>query len=213
MAGARRGVMRILMRKFRGQYAYPAGMEPHVVGDTEAQRPSRLWVVLLVLAVAIAVAVLVYLLPRRHGAVQDRSVTDMIVDRVQDINGLRYMAGSTFFATTSNKAMPMARDGRIDIYALLETSDNTRDELVQFCFSARAGKGPSRAEFDAGDYTNFPYQRRRGAPDLKTPEGALIVWEREPRNGERLVALANGAVQTWDEERMQRFFRENPGQE
>lgn len=188
-------------------------MGPHVVGDTEAQRPSRLWVVPLVLAVAIAVAVLVFLLPWRRGAAEGRTATDVIVDKVQDINGLRHMAGAAFFATTSDKAMPMARDGRIDIYALLKTLVNPRDELVQFCFSARAGKGPSRAEFEAGDYTNFPYQRRRGWPDLKPVQGALVVWEREPRNGERLVALSNGAVQTWDEERMQRFFRENPGQE
>ena len=180
--------------------------------DVGATKARRLWITLLVVALASAVAVPVYLLPWRRGAAEGRTATDVIVDKVQDINGLRHMAGAALFATTLDKAMPMARDGRIDIYAMLKALDNPRDELVQFCFSARAGKGPSRAEFEAGDYTNFPYQRRRG-PDLKTPEVALIVWEREPRSGERLVALYDGAALTWDEARMQRFFRENPGQE
>ena len=135
------------------------------------------------------------------------------MDTVQDVNGLWHMAAASYLATTGGKAMPLARDGRIDLYAILKPLDNPRAELVRFCFSTRAGRGPSSAEFEAGDYTNFPYQRRGGAPDLKTPPGALLVWEREPRNGERLVALSDGPVLTWDEEKMQRFFRENPGQE
>lgn len=133
-----------------------------------------------------------------------------MVDKLEDMNGLRSMAAAFYFESMDGHAAPLAPDGRVDIYTMLKgLDDTTRDELVRFCFSARAGKGPSTAEFEAGDYTNFPYQRRRGALAGFAP----VAWEREPRGGERLVAVSDGSFRVWDEARMQQFFRDNPGQE
>jgi hypothetical protein len=165
----------------------------------------------LVAALAVATGAVVYGPALWRGGT--KSAADKATDRIRDMLGLRAIAAAAAFATMGGRPMPLARDGRVDVYAMLRSLGKPRDELVRFCFGAGAGRGPSRAEFDAGDYSNFPYQRRRGSPDPGSAEGAPVAWDREPRDGERLVALSDGAVLTWPEEAMQRYFRENPGQE
>lgn len=140
-----------------------------------------------------------------------RSIASWLGSRT--MNGLRAVAAGFFFATMDGRDPPLAPDGRVDVYALLRPLDNPRDEIVRFCFSARAGKGPSAAEFEAGDYTNFPYQRRRGGAARGAGVTALVAWERQPTDGKRLVALADGGVLLQDEDVVQQFFRGNPGQE
>lgn len=128
---------------------------------------------------------------------------------VEDTATLRGLAGALIRARS-----PLAPDGRLDVYGALESRD------ARACRSSRAGAGPTLREIEARDYTNFPWQRRRGAFD---PEGAPvpILWERSPMEAHagglcRIVAYSDGSVRVLvgdEDEAMLEFFRRNPGQE
>lgn len=108
------------------------------------------------------------------------------------------------------RILPLAADGRVDVYAVLLHERNATEEIRRLCTSARSGEGPSTAEIDAGDYRHFPYQRHRGQPDDRE---TLLLWDRAPTNGERLVARSDGTVFTVSEATIQDFFAAHPGQE
>jgi len=104
---------------------------------------------------------------------------------------------------------PLAPDGRLDVYAILGRTMSP-EHIREVCTSARSGEGPTADEIEADDYLHFPYQRYRGEPqELDT----LVLWDRAPTDGERLVARWDGTVFTVSEAAMQDFFAANPGQE
>lgn len=116
----------------------------------------------------------------------------------------------------------LAPDGRIDVYRLLIHDGEEREEgidktlIVDLCHGARASKGPTWEEIEAGDYRSFPYQRYRGHPPPDAFAGARgvpILWDRRPSGGKRLAVHSGGAVTAADEAAMQGFFRKHPGQE
>lgn len=132
------------------------------------------------------------------------------VHQLQDTNDLREIAG---FIVSAESDVPIARDGRIDVYAFLRREGVDRQAILDICRSDRTGKGPSWAEVEAGDCTNFPYQRHRGALDPESPVAVPVVWDREATKGQRFAAFSDGSAGSRDEATFREFFRSNPGQE
>jgi hypothetical protein len=83
--------------------------------------------------------------------------------------------------------------------------DHEPDGVVEACH------GPSRDDVAAGDYTNFPYQRRRGrfAPDAEP--AVPILWERS--GAYRYVAFSDGSTRLLTDAEAADLFRNDPGQE
>lgn len=140
--------------------------------------------------------------PGGHGALDD-------INSIKGIAGLLLQEGS-----------PLAADGRLDVYGVLERSGSEAEEVVRHCTSMRFGKGPTAAEIAARDYANFPWQRRKGPFDPAADPPVPILWEREPRKGPngstRLVAYSDSSAQFHfddDDAALREFFRRNPGQE
>ncbi|MFI5401492.1 MAG: hypothetical protein ACHQ1G_00935, partial [Planctomycetota bacterium] len=96
--------------------------------------------------------------------------------RLQDTNDLRNIAGLIII----REDVPLAPDGRIDIYAILRQEKLGMQAIVDICHSSRAGKGPTWEEIEAGDYRNFPYQRHRGVLDRKSYVRVPVVWDLKP---------------------------------
>jgi hypothetical protein len=196
----------------RGPFGYPWGMDegeenPAPPAQT---RPLRGWVLLLIIGASLAVLVPVYILPTWRKIAAGRNRMNTLAAKLEDMNRLRNIAGLCVCKMMDGEDMPLAPDGRVDVYGILVESGA---ETVEACFSARAGKGPTKAECEAGDYTNFPYQRRRGLPDPKGGTHTPLLWERSPIDGERLVGMCDGSVEMCQEEWVRKFFRANPGQE
>lgn len=106
----------------------------------------------------------------------------------------------------------LARDGRLDVYALLRrelaSGRLSKESIAEIC------RGPSWEEIEAGDYTNFPYHRRKRSfsPDADPP--VPVLWEpRGTRKGGRLVAFSGGSVRFCDDAEAEEIFRNDPGQE
>jgi len=139
-----------------------------------------------------------------------------MVQKLEDLNRLRMMAG----LLVSLEDDPLAPDGRIDLYEVLRSEISDREQILEMCRSSRTGKGPTWKEIEAGDYTNFPYQRRRGAVDRKSFVRVPVVWDREPSDRsirdhakQRLVAFSDGSVEFEEEAAFRKFLDGNPGQE
>jgi hypothetical protein len=168
-------------------------------------RLSTMWIVILVVGVLLGVLSATFILPLFVVLVpKGRSAVHML----EDTNDIRQVAG-LFVVAGSN--VPLAPDGRIDVYALLAREKIRQDDILDICQSARARRGPTWAEIEAGDYRNFPYQRYRGVPDRR--ERVPILWDRTPARGERLVAFSDCSALVTPEETMREFFRSHPGQE
>jgi hypothetical protein len=162
-----------------------------------------IWVVVGVFAVVVALRIaglLVVLWPVDMSRAQ----------RIEDQNNLRQIANLVIVA---KKPLPVAQDGRIDVYAILIEAKVPQRDIVAICRSSRAGKGPSWEEIQAGDYRNFPYQRYRGAPDPKVFVRVPLVWDREAAKDGRVAAFTDGSALFTAEAEFQEFFRGNPGQE
>ena len=111
----------------------------------------------------------------------------------------------------------MAADGRIDIYSVLRnewaaTSARTVSDLdiVRICTSARFGKGPTLAEIRAGDYSNFPYIRRRGPWKAGRAREIPLLWDPEPDdNNKRLVGFSSALVWMVSEDELRVLLEES----
>jgi hypothetical protein len=108
---------------------------------------------------------------------------------------------------------PLAADGRLDIYAALLDEPPSLDLVGEVCTDPRTGNGPTLKAIEAGDYTNFPYQRYRGRLG-EDADPVPVLWEpRGTRKGGRLVAFSDGSVSFCSDPEADEIFRRNPGQE
>ena len=145
--------------------------------------------VLLGLGLAIAAAVLVlYLKGHAQGGLQAT---------VTDINRTRNLV-ATFFLTHRKERLPVAADGRIDMYDVFLTSlfARTQEDIDDLYRSERLDFGPTLAEVRAGDYKNFPYQRFKGVPSRGDP----WLWDRRPVRGHRVIAFGASTSVLVDEQ-------------
>ena len=143
--------------------------------------------VLLGLGLAIAAPVLVlYLKGHSQGGLQAT---------LTDLNRTRNLG---FFLTHRKESLPVAADGRIDVYDVFLTSlfARTQEDIDDLYRSARLDFGPTLAEVRAGDYTNFPYQRFKGVPSRGDP----WLWDRRPVRGHRVIAFWASASVLVDEQ-------------
>jgi hypothetical protein len=135
------------------------------------------------------------------------SVGVPVTGLMYDAHRLRCMWGVFVEAA----AMPLAADGRIDVYAVLK--DRVPETVVDLCRCARAGKGPTWDDIAAGDYATFGYQRSRGMFDREAAPHVPVLWDRAPQDGRRLALFSDGWVGLVAEAEVQEFFRNTPGQE
>ena len=107
---------------------------------------------------------------------------------IEDLRALKDLAALTVMC----EQIPM-KDGALDIYGFVRIGDVIQPQYGIFR-SKRLGTGPTDKEIEAGDYTNFPWERYRGDGKLEGPPVPLL-WERKPdKEGKVLVALSDGTV-------------------
>ena len=94
---------------------------------------------------------------------------------IDDINNVRNLAS---YLSLSGDPIPLAADGRIDVYIFVRKGEIEGEDDLQVYVSALTGQGPTLEEMLAGDYTNFPYERYRGEVSPKEP-GVPLLWERQ----------------------------------
>jgi hypothetical protein len=88
---------------------------------------------------------------------------------------------------------PVGEDGHVDPYALLRTEDLSPSDMVMFCASIRQNKAPTLEQIEAGDYSEFPWERHWGPVDADRV--VPLLWENEAdKSGYRIVAFTNGAI-------------------
>ncbi len=102
--------------------------------------------------------------------------------------------------------VPLAPDGKIDVYKALQGSTDDPDLLRSLCSSERKRGGPSYEMIKAGDYSRFPFERARG-PVRRDDADQMLFWDPEPDHyGVRLVAFCGGRVEEWPEAKFQRLL-------
>ena len=132
-------------------------------------------------------------------------VEQLHADRVQDMLSLRALAGLVIVSIQAGQ--PVTRSDALDVYGLVGKAARRRDghDILR---SARSGIGPTDAEVEKGDYTNFPWERYRGTLTTFHGEPVPLLWEKAPGpDGLVLVALSNGAVRAWDQATLDRILR------
>jgi len=173
--------------------------------ETPPEQPSRWWIWLVVTAAALGfvfyVLQPVMVLPRGKQA---------LARQIQDINDLRQIVG---IMLSRNDPAPLAKDGRIDVYRILRREQPDTRQIQDILHSSRADAGPSIAEIEAGDYSNYAYQRHLGPIDPRSSERVPVIWEREPTGGEQVVAYSDGSVRAEPEPVMREWVRAHPEQE
>jgi hypothetical protein len=113
---------------------------------------------------------------------------------IEDQNRLRMIAG--LFVVT--REFP-TRDGFIDPYKFVRDGNITRENFGLFR-SDRLGIGPTDAEIERGDYTNFPWERCRGEAHFGVPVFPLLWERRADRRGGVIVALSDGSAKYCERE-------------
>lgn len=178
----------------------------------QPRRSSTRNIVILVVVIAAAALFVTRILPLLI-VLTPKSQT--VAQRLEDTIDLRNIAALLLVT----EEVPLAPDGRIDVYAILRKEMTDTKEIVDTCTSSRTGKGPNWKEIEAGDYRNFPYQRYKGVRDRKSYVRVPVVWDRRPSDGGRergegrLAAFSDGSSMFEEEAAFRKFFAENPGQE
>ena len=157
--------------------------------------PAWVWVLIGCVGVPVGITVIgivaglvVVLLPKGQAE----------ADTVEDMNRLRRLSG----LVVMQEKIPLAPDGRIDVYkTLVDVAASDREDL---CFSSRAGTGATAAQIEAGDYSGFPWMRRRGRPPVG--RRVLLLWEKEPVKGQRVVAWSDSIVKIIYEDEFQELL-------
>ncbi len=127
------------------------------------------------------------------------SVTVCPGPRYPDKGNLHQIA-EALVAISPDGDFPM-KDGALDVYAVVRAGEIVGSKLRTFR-SARSGTGPTDEEIARGDYTNFPWERCRGAGRRGSTPFPLL-WESAPDDqGEILVALSDGHVYFMKPERL-----------
>ena len=131
---------------------------------------------------------------------------------LQDINNVRNLAS---YLSLSGDPIPLAADGRIDVYIFVRMGEIEGEDDLQVYVSALTGQGPALEEMLAGDYTNFPYERYRGEVSPKEP-GVPLLWDKQACRGTgvvgRFVGLTQGRCVFMEEAELQTLLRAH-GQE
>lgn len=113
-----------------------------------------------------------------------------VVPLVDDRNRLDNLSDLVHFAKPD---VPLAKDGRIDIYKLVLEGARLESMQVDICYSRRTKTGPTLAEIKAGDYAKFPFQRRKGKVPAKGK--VPVMWDEQPdEKGRRLVGYSDGSA-------------------
>jgi len=118
----------------------------------------------------------------------EKGSTKVMVRRMEDWNRFRQLAELIVVADPA----PF-KDGTLDPYAFVKTGGVKKGDYDLFR-SATLTKGPTDAQIESGDYTNFPWERYRGDPSgIKGFPSVPLLWEKEPGAKGRLVAWSDGS--------------------
>jgi len=120
---------------------------------------------------------------------------------LNDTNRLRQIVGCAF--ATPPRRLPM-KGGVFDPYEFVRRGNIPREDYDLFR-SERSGTGPTDAEIERGDYTNFPWECYRGDGKLEGPPFPLL-WERMPdKRGGRIIAFSDGSATYCERGDLERF--------
>jgi len=108
--------------------------------------------------------------------------------RLEDTNTLRGLAK----LVTDTGKIPL-KDGAFDPCAFVRSGDIVREQYKFFFYSARSDTGPTEAEIEHCDYTNFPWERYRGDGRLEGPPVALLWSSKPDRDGRRWTGFSDGS--------------------
>jgi hypothetical protein len=126
-----------------------------------------------------------------------------IAERLEDLTDVRVMLDA-LHAGPLGEETPLASDGKLDVYGVLRREGMSTQDIVKLCRSSRSGRGPTAAEVEAGDYSNFPYERHAGPVDPAV-ERALL-WDPAPgEGGTRLVGLTGASARFIDDGEFERL--------
>jgi hypothetical protein len=159
----------------------------------------------VLLFVGIGVAVVVILAFVLLGPfLSESEETKQIAAQVEDMNNLKQLVGS--MRAERSGAAP---DGRLDVYGPLKKSTRDKKLWVDVCRSSRSGKGPTLAQIEANDYSNFPWKRAKAPFNWETTRVRVLLWDGSPQpRGRRVVALNSGAVKAVPEDEFAAYLAE-----
>jgi len=131
--------------------------------------------------------------------------SEAIVDRAseaEDYGRLKIIAN-----IISQRGAAVAPDGRVDVYKVVLAEFGTMPRfVVELCSSVRSESGATEREIEKGDYSNFPFERAKGAVVPNAAERP-VAWDPAPQElGWRLVGLSNGEVKRVEESEFARFL-------
>jgi hypothetical protein len=122
------------------------------------------------------------------------SRSQMLARRLQTVSNVRILVG---LMVASSEPFPM-KDGALDVYHFVKSGDITRDNYD--VLRKPGAKVPTDAEIDAGDYTNFPYERYRGEAKRDGVRPVPLLWEKTPdREGIYVVGMSDGSARAVDQ--------------
>ena len=111
-----------------------------------------------------------------------------IAQKVEDMNSIRNMVNIMI-----TDGAPAAPDGRLDVYKALLSNEDSTEEIVYLCRSARTGEGPTIEQIRAGDYSRFPFVRAKGELTMRESYGRPLLWD--PRAARK--RRARGGIRPW----------------
>lgn len=111
-----------------------------------------------------------------------------------EMGNLKFMVGCLLRNAASGGAVALDRGGRLDVYSLVDRGQVTTEEAVGLFWSEFQMTGPTAQEIRARDYSQFPYGRFKGRPDLWGHRVPLL-WFAPARDPNKcLVAYCDGYV-------------------
>ena len=130
--------------------------------------------------------------------------TNQIAAQLEDMNNVKQLIGS--MVTHRAGAAP---DGRLDVYGPLKKSVSDKSLWVEVCRSSRAQNGPTLAQIEADDYSQFPWQRAKAPFDWDSARVRVLLWDGNPQvRARRIVGLNSTVVQTVPEDEFAAYLAE-----
>ena len=124
---------------------------------------------------------------------------------MRDAGSVRHLV--TLLAESGEDSLALATDGRIDVYGLIDHRELHGAYLWMLTSEVRGGPTPEQVR--AGDYSSFAYERFRGSVSANGKGDVPLLWDREPRDGKRLVALNGARVTLMEEAELQSLLHEH----
>jgi hypothetical protein len=126
-----------------------------------------------------------------------------IATQIEDLTKVRLMLEALHLGPLGDET-PLAADGKLNIYGVFLGDGRDVHEIARICRSSRTGEGPTAAQVEADDYTNFPYERHAGPVDPAVER--VLIWDPTPaEDGSRLVGTTGGAARVVDAEEFARL--------